>query len=134
MNNLVELREKIKMLSVLIVDDEEGVLNRSEAFLKKIFNCVESANNAKEALEKFNNHNGYDIVITDILMPGLSGWEFIKQLRKIDGNIFIVAMSGSSEITEEEIILADIFLKKPININKMLEIFEKIVQKREKKL
>lgn len=134
MNNLIELRKKIKIFSVLIVDDEIDVLDRSVIFLKKFFNNIESANDAKEALEKFQNNNGYDIVITDIMMPEISGWELIRQLRTIDNNIFIVAMSGSPEITNEETNSTDIFLKKPIDIDKMLKIFDKIIQKKEIKL
>jgi len=130
MNNLTTLREKVKTLSILLVDDEEKVLNRSVVFMKKFFECVDGANNAEAALKKFSDNDGYDIVMTDIKMPGMSGWELIAQLRKIDENIFIAAITGSPEATNVEIALCDIYLKKPVSIDKMVKMLEKIIKKR----
>lgn len=130
MNDLKILREKVKILSVLLVDDEADVLDRFATFMKKFFENVDSASSGKEALEKFNNHDGYDIVVTDIMMPGMIGWELIRELRKIDESLFIAAITGSPNATDTELALCDSYLTKPVSIDKMVHILEKITEKR----
>ncbi len=131
MNDLKILREKVKTLSILLVDDDEKILNRSVVFMKKFFESVDTASNVEEALRKFIDYDGYDIVLTDIKMPGMSGWKLIEQLRKIDKNVFISVMTGSSGATEEELLLCNLYLKKPINIDNMIMMIKKIIEKRE---
>ena len=128
MNNLTILREKVKTLSILLVDDEDDVLNRLKVFMQKIFKYVDSANSAEMALKKFNDHNEYDIVLTDIKMPGMSGWEFIKQLRKIDNQLFIGVLTGSEDATDKEIALCDSYLIKPVSVDEMIKMLEKIIE------
>lgn len=127
MRNLIMLREKVKHLSILLVDDEADVLNRSVVFMKKFFDCVDSANSVEGALQKFSNEYGYDIVMTDIKMPRLSGWDLIKQLREIDENVFIIVMTGSPGPTKEELKLTDLYLDKPVSLDKMVEILENFI-------
>ena len=129
MNNLTILREKVKTLSILLVDDEADVLKRLVVFMQKFFEFVDSAESADAALKKYSEHDGYDIVMTDIMMPGMSGWELTEQLRKIDENVFIAAMSGSPETADAELALCDVFFKKPVSIGKMIKMLEKIIEK-----
>ena len=131
MNDLTILREKVKALSILIVDDEEAVLDGSVTFMKKFFKNVESANNAPAALQKFSGHDGYDIVMTDIKMPGMSGWELIKKLREMDDKLFIAAITGSPEKTHVQLSQCDVYLKKPVSIDEMIDMLNKIIHKYE---
>lgn len=130
MNNLKILKEKVQELSILILDDEVDVLDRSVTFFKKFFKHVDSANNGASGLKKFSENNGYDIVVTDIKMPGLSGWEVIAKLREMDTNLFIIAMTGSPEVSEDKLAMTDAYLDKPVSVDTLLNIFEKIVEKR----
>jgi len=125
------LREKVKTLSVPLVDDVVDVLKRSVVFMQKFFECVDSANSAEETLKKFSDHDGYDIVMTDIKMAGMSGWDLIKQLREIDENLFIAAMTGSPDATDMELKLTDLYLNKPVSVDKMVGMLEKIIKKQE---
>lgn len=128
MNNLTILREKVKTLSILLVDDEVDILNRLKVFMQKIFENVDSANSAEVALKKFSDHNKYDIVLTDIKMPGMSGWEFIKQLRKINNQLFIGVLTGSEDATDKEIALCNSYIIKPVSIDKMIMMLEQVIE------
>lgn len=135
MNNLTILREKVKTLSILLVDDEVDILNRLKVFMQKIFENVDSANSAEVALKKFSDHNKYDIVLTDIKMPGMSGWEFIKQLRKINNNqLFIGVLTGSEDATDKEIALCNSYIIKPVSIDKMIMMLEQVIEHQNKRI
>lgn len=129
MSDLQILREKVKTLSILVVDDEVDVLNRSTVFMKKFFESTDSADSAYSALKKFHENDGYDIVMTDIMMPGMNGWELIKELRKIDKNMFIIAMTASPKATVEELTLVDSYLEKPVGVEILTEVLKKIIEK-----
>ncbi len=129
MSNLQDLRQKVKTLSILIVDDEHEVAEGTEVFMKKFFSKVKTASNAESALALFNTHYRPDVLLTDIKMPGLNGWELIQKLRKQDSHLFIAVMTGSPEATETELSLCDIYLNKPIGINEITQMLEKITLK-----
>jgi CheY-like chemotaxis protein len=130
MNDLMMLREKVKMLSVLIVDDEEKVLKSTVAFMLKFFSRVESALDGRSALRKFSERQGYDIVMTDLIMPGMNGWELAQKLRKMDDGLFIAITSGSPDAMQGQPQLCDVFLSKPIGISDMVRMLQQIIEKR----
>lgn len=68
---------------VLVIDDDPLVLRSVTKFLKSQGYGVEIAKNAEEAIEKAGQWS-FDLVITDIRMPGLNGIETIKEIRKIN--------------------------------------------------
>jgi len=131
MSNMKEIREKVKHLKVLLVDDETEVLSVTLLFLHKFFKIVDTAKDGEEALEKFKKKANYDIVISDIKMPKLTGWELAKALKEIDKKIFIAAMTGSPEDKDENIAYLDILFEKPVNINNMVLIMEMLIKEKE---
>jgi len=129
MNKLKDLRKQIKDLSILIVDDELEVREGTEVFMNKFFSKVETAPNVDTALKIFKNEKRPDILLTDIKMPGLNGWSLIHTLRKNNKNLFIAVMTGSPEASEEELSLCDIYLQKPLGIDEITEMLEKVTLK-----
>ena len=78
---------------ILIVDDEVGVLSLLRTILKKAkFEVLESrsADSALELLE----HEVVDLVISDIKMPGMSGVEFLNEVREWDMDLPVIFVSG----------------------------------------
>ena len=70
------------MKSVLLVDDyEEGLIWMEEILTKEGYR-IKSCNNALDALNELNKKH-YDIVVTDIVMQGMNGIEFIEEIRKL---------------------------------------------------
>ncbi len=129
MSNLKDLRQKVKTLSILIVDDEREVAEGTEVFMKKFFSKVHTAPDAESALALFKTQNRPDVLLTDIKMPGLNGWSLIQTLREDDKQLFIAVMTGSPGANEKELSLCDIYLNKPIGMDEITQMLEKITLK-----
>jgi|ERR1051325_7921366 len=69
---------------ILIVDDEEDIVNLVRMILEDAGYHVSSAIDGREALRKIDEVH-YDLVLLDIMMPVISGWEVLNQLRLNDG-------------------------------------------------
>lgn len=116
-----------KNIKILLVDDDELVRLPTTEILKKIGYNILSASSGMDALDKLNKEK-FDIVITDIGMPKMNGWELIKEIRHHPNieNIKIIILTGwAGEITEDLFQEHKIFgvLEKPVKldvINKML--------------
>ena len=80
---------------VLVVDDEVDVLDLCRRVLEVEGYQVTTAQNGQEALQQAQNHS-FDLLLTDIKMPGLSGLEVAQALKEIDSNMVFVTMTGFS--------------------------------------
>jgi len=69
------------MATVLVVEDTPSQMELMNIFLQEGGYTVIRANDAKEALEKVRLHQP-DVIITDIVMPGMSGFEFCRKLKR----------------------------------------------------
>ena len=80
---------------VLVVDDEEAVRRLVCTILERAGFAVLEARNGAEALDAFQQHRGgIDLLLTDILMPGMAGTELAENIRKMDANIPTLFMSA----------------------------------------
>lgn len=89
----------MKSLSVLIADDEENISTLVQICVAAAGHnavCVGSAREARDMLRQ----QPFDLLITDILMPDGDGLDLITQLRKIQPNARILAMSGGGRYME----------------------------------
>jgi PAS domain S-box-containing protein len=83
--------------TVLVVDDEELLRLMSEEMLTQIGYTVHSARDGKEAVEYYLNHFQHiDLVILDLIMPILGGYECFKQMKNINPGIKALVSSGFS--------------------------------------
>ena len=110
-------RHNLKKRRVLIVDDENIVRELINGVLSKEGIEVMKASDGYEAIEIFKEHHSrLDLVILDMIMPGLKGDEVLKALREIRDDIKIIISSGfMSEDQRERLSLyrVDGFLDKP---------------------
>lgn len=94
MNNYVnELRFFASTLTVLLVEDDKELNENLKDLLKSFFKKVDSAKNGLEALNKYKT-NRYDIVLTDINMPIMSGLELSKEIRVLNDEQCILVLSA----------------------------------------
>ncbi|MCK4420067.1 PAS domain S-box protein, partial [Candidatus Aerophobetes bacterium] len=75
--------EKVPSRKILVIDDEEGVRDVLEGILKSEGHRVTLAETGKKALEEFKKTH-FDLVLTDLGMPEMSGWELAKKTKEID--------------------------------------------------
>lgn len=81
------------MASILVIDDDELVGAAIGAVLRRAGHRVVLAQDGADGFAAFNAH-GFDLVLTDIVMPRMEGLETVRALRAADGAIGIIAMSG----------------------------------------
>ncbi|XPV68091.1 MAG: response regulator [Halarcobacter sp.] len=129
MTDIKELQKRIQDLSILIVDDEADLLNGVEKFMKKFFNVVDTALNGEEALEKYKQGN-YDVIITDIQMPKLSGDKLVKLIKETNKDIFIGVLTGNLDLDDNLKKLFDAVLVKPVDMPSLVKLLEKIIEKK----
>jgi YesN/AraC family two-component response regulator len=84
------------MASILVVDDEESVRNLLCELLEDQYTC-HVAGTAEEAQKQLSEEN-YDVVITDISMPGMSGLELLGHIRQAQPDTPVIIISGISDL------------------------------------
>ena len=78
---------------VLVVDDEEAVLDIVEEFLSLEGYVVKGVGSARQALQQIR-FEPYDVMLTDLKMPGMDGLELIKEARATNPELSLVMMTG----------------------------------------
>ncbi len=116
---------------ILVVEDALEVLNVLSIFLEKAGYDISTAKSGDEALAIFNGDQAFDLLITDIVMPGtLMGTDLARKIRELRPELPIVFMSGyASEATVHGNGLRpeDIRLMKPIRRLDLLRAVEKAI-------
>lgn len=84
-------------LNILLVDDEDGVRMVASRALKAKGWQVTECGNAEQAIEKLQSDVSFDLMITDMIMPGMDGETLIKQTRQAYPKMKIILMSGYSK-------------------------------------
>jgi two-component SAPR family response regulator len=116
----------------MIVDDEYDLVNLIKEFLQRNGLQVSAFTDPIVALEDFKiNCKNCSLILSDIRMPGMNGYELIRKAKEIDNQIKVVLMSAF-EIQEKEFhnllpdIKVDAFLQKPFSLQKLNDMVQKI--------
>jgi len=126
----VDLKREIK--GVLVVDDEQNICAMLTKFLRSSGYACESANEPAKALEVLKR-NGFELVISDIKMPGIDGLELLTEILKIDPGLDTIMMTGYTSIyTYSDIIRAGAtdFIAKPFELPELKAKIERINRER----
>jgi DNA-binding response OmpR family regulator len=102
--------------TILIVDDERNVSQLSRMYLVADGFRVETVTNGKDALERVRSSRP-DLVVLDLMMPGMDGWEVCRRLRAA-GDIPIIILTARTDDVDKIVGLeigADDYLTKPFN-------------------
>jgi two-component system, OmpR family, response regulator ChvI len=120
-DSLIEASSAPKVLRIMLIDDDPSISFLFTQYLESAGMIVESFTDAEKALTHFieSEYRHYDLVITDIRMSNLNGFELYQQLRSLDPNlrvIFVTALDIAQEITTllPEVKLSQ-FIIKPVN-------------------
>jgi len=120
--------------TILLVDDEETVLDIGVQMIEKMGYSVLAAKSGEEALAIYNkNASRIDLVILDLIMPGMSGTETFDELKKIDPDIKTLLSSGYSIDGQAMEVLdrgCNGFIQKPYNLGFLSKEINKILGKR----
>lgn len=126
------IRERDIKMKILLAEDEVDLNNLITKYLKKNGYSVESVFNGEEALD-YLEYDEYDLIILDIMMPKINGFEVIKKLRS-KGNhtpILLLTARNSSEDKVKGLDLgADDYIVKPFDFNELTARIRTIVRRR----
>ncbi len=116
---------------VLLVDDELEILDLLCDEIKEMGYEAHTADNAQIALTKVQN-NSYDLLITDFSMPGVSGIELIREMRKLGFNFPVILMLTATKLNPQ--LLKDLnvscTLSKPFDYNTLQEKVKELLVKK----
>jgi DNA-binding response OmpR family regulator len=126
-----------KKKKILVVDNELDMTTMLKMALEPNGFAVDTFNDPVLALEQFKP-NLYDLVILDVMMPKINGFDLYNQLKKIDDDIKVCFLTASSETYREQLkkeehceLNKDLFLEMPLPIKEIIAEIKKR-QKRSK--
>lgn len=123
----------MKQINVLVVDDDRDVLNTLSEILAELRVNPVTAGDGIEALEKIRTRK-IDLIITDLMMPRLDGFELINRARQLNVNIPIAVISGHGEVKNVVNALsrgAFNFITKPFTIKEIEQVVKRGLRLRE---
>jgi CheY-like chemotaxis protein len=113
------------MSTILVIDDEKGILQLMHQALTKYGHNVETADDGQEGIRKFDD-GCFDIVITDISMPVLDGNGVVAHIRKSEKqSIPVIAISGTPWLMNADNF--DMVLPKPFRLKQLNESIRSLV-------
>ena len=118
---------------ILVVDDDEGIRTLVKKYLNENGYLVTTANSAEDAFEKIQIIK-FDLIILDIMMPGKSGLEFIKEnQKKLDTPVILLTAKGEADERVEGLeVGADDYLPKPFEPKELILRIQNIIRKTKK--
>ena len=118
---------------ILIVDDDRQVREvLHQIFLSVGYNCL-LANDGREGVEVFKTGRP-PLIVTDLKMPGMSGIELLQSVRRIDGDVAVIVLTGAADVKTAIDSLklgAYDFIMKPVNVDELLIAAERAVERRQ---
>jgi CheY-like chemotaxis protein len=122
-----------RKIRIMAVDDEEDILQVIKRSLELHDFVVDTYVNPKQALSEYRP-NVYDLVILDIRMPGMDGFELYRKIRELDTKVkvcFLTAFETYRERFREsfpELEEVKCYIKKPISATELIRHIEKVLE------
>jgi DNA-binding NtrC family response regulator len=117
-------------IRILVVDDEIPVCNSIASALGETGYEIDTALSGEEAIKKNDTHP-YDLIITDLMMPGISGMDLLKALMERDTNTRVIMITGypSAQSAVEAVKLGAVdYLPKPFTPEQLRAMVVRIVE------
>ncbi len=122
--------------SIFIVEDEENLANTIALNLKLEQYEVSIARSGSEALRKFkSNHSSFDLVLLDVMLPDINGFDLCKEFKLIKPSIPIIFLTAKNQIHEkiEGLKLgADDYITKPFDLEELLLRINNLIKRTQK--
>ena len=119
------------MKKILIVDDESNIRLGLNKCLAKEGYYIEEASNGEEALQLIYNKK-YDLILMDVQMPELNGFDVLKRIRKFGNSTIVIMMTafGTVEMAVDSMKIGAVdFLSKPFTISKVRDVVKEVLDK-----
>ncbi len=117
-----------KGIKILVIDDEPQIAELTALMLESLGHQVVSCNDPQEAIGLVEQEE-FHLVLTDLGMPGISGWEIASKIREVSPKTHVVMMTGWGASFKEEDLKEkgiDALLSKPFRLNDMVRVLSKL--------
>ena len=118
---------------ILITDDEKDIRELLRDYLEGEGYECQLAANAFEALEKFKAANNFDVIMSDIRMPGKTGLELLDDIKRLDQDVMVIMISAVKDIESAIAAMskgAYDYVSKPFKLNEVSFVANKALEKR----
>ena len=118
-----EVRRWTSELNVLVVEDDQVLRASFQQMLSYLFAEVDAAVDGQDALDQLAEKN-YDIVLTDLRMPRMSGFQLLQEIRQQSPQQPIVVISAhEDEVLRRELAVYKVhYLSKPVILEELLKV------------
>jgi two-component system cell cycle sensor histidine kinase/response regulator CckA len=119
---------------ILVIEDDQEILGTLAGLLEEEGYEVQSFSDGREALDQLRRGLSPDLIVLDLMMPGMDGWEF-RTIQRADpqlADIPVVAISADTS-AKAAAIDATRFLRKPFRFSELLDVVRKIIADREQR-
>ncbi|HJS25240.1 MAG TPA: PAS domain S-box protein, partial [Pyrinomonadaceae bacterium] len=131
---VIDLTTTLDKFAVLVVDDSEDTTEMLAQVLKMSGAIVSSATSGDEAL-RIMGEKEFDVILSDISMPGMDGFEFLRNLRQLPGraDVPVLALTGFGRPEDIERAKSEGFFShvtKPFDIDELIAVLKSLTQKK----
>jgi len=127
------------MRKIMMVDDEADQRHTLKILLGERNNNeyeLLEAKSGTECLQMLKNNQIPDVIILDIMMPGMSGWEAFEKIKENPtwNKIPVIFLTARTDETAKKAggFLGDDYVEKPYDINELIESIDKVIEKKKK--
>jgi CheY-like chemotaxis protein len=125
---------ELRQARILVIDDEDSVRDVLSRMLKTKGHQVVVASNGEEGIERFRSEP-FDLVLTDLGMPKLSGWDVGRTIKGINPKVPIAMITGwGVELDREKLSESgiDLIVSKPFNFDQVIHLVSEAMELKEK--
>jgi len=111
------------MKKILVAEDEDVIRDFVVINLKRAGYEVVDVANGEAALEAYTGHGDFDVVLLDVMMPGIDGFEVCKEIRRQSGSVGIIMLSAKTQEMDKVsglMLGADDYVAKPFSPTELL--------------
>lgn len=121
--------QEAERVNILLIDDEKAVCDSLGLFLTELGHDVACAYDGQEGIDLFERKN-FQLVFTDITMPRIDGFELLRRIRRIRGQMVdVVIITGHSDMKSVITALREgayDYLQKPVNIDELAIVVDRV--------
>lgn len=125
----IKIEDSLEGVKILLVDDDERNVFALTHALEQYGVSIITAGNGEEAVHTFEDNADLEVILMDIMMPIMDGYEAIQEIRKLETNkrIPIIALTAKAMKTDRKKCIeagADDYMTKPIDIEKLITLLK----------